>query len=160
MQTTTPAAKRPTPSDSLFKKALSAIHSACPEALPSTDSAKNAKNNSFVIVGVGLDKSLDEVKAAVNRIYPAKMSLVRIRSRATQAPTRQMRAFKRWETTKTLLISRSLMIGLTHHRCEESRLAQTSSPPLPRSGRCGDQVLPVPRLWSQGKRVHPRSSMH
>ena len=128
VQTTTTAAKRPNPSDPLFKKALSAIQSACPEALPSTDGAKNAKDYSCVIVGVGLDKKLDEVKAAVNKTYPAKISLVHIRSRATQAPTRLVRSFLKCETTKTLLISRGLMIGITPHRCEESKQAQSSSP--------------------------------
>ena len=111
-------------------KALSAIQSARPEALSSTHSNKYAKDQSFVIVGVGLDKNMDEVKAAIIKTYPAKMSLVRIRSRATQA--RLVRAFTRCETTKTLLIDRGLMIGLTHHRCEESRQAQPSSPPPPR----------------------------
>ena len=82
-----------------------------------------------MIVGVELDKNLNEVKAAINKTYPAKMSLVRIRSRATQAPTRLVRAFTRCETTKTLLIDRGLMIGRTHHRCEDSRQAQPSSPP-------------------------------
>ena len=67
-QITFPAAKRPKPSDVLFKKALSAIQCACPEALSSIDIAKYAKNNSFVIVGVGLDKNLNEVKATINKI--------------------------------------------------------------------------------------------
>ena len=123
------SSKEAKPSDTLFKKALSAIQSACSKALPSTQSAKYASDHSFVIVGVGLDKNLDKVKAATNKTYPAKISLVRIRSQATQAPTRLLRAFTRCETTKTLLIDRGLMIGLTHHRCEESRQAQTSSPP-------------------------------
>ena len=127
--TSTPAAKRPKPSDTLFMKALSAIQSARPEALSSTYSNKYAKDHGFVIVGVRLDRKLDEVKAAINKTYPAKMSLVRIRSRATQAPTRLVRAFPRCETTMTLLIDRGLMIRLTHHRCQESRQAQPSSPP-------------------------------
>ena len=127
--TSTPAAKRPKPSDTLFMKALSAIQSARPEALSSTYSNKHAKDHSFVIVEVGLDKNLDEVGAAINKTYPAKISLVRIRSRATQAPTRLLRAFTRCETTKTLLIDRGLMIGLTHHRCQESRQTQPSPPP-------------------------------
>ena len=128
---TSPAPKRPKPSNTLFKKALSAIQSACPEALPSTQSAKYASDHSIVIVGVGLDKNLDEVKAAINKTYPAKISLVRIRSRATEAPTRLVRAFTRCKTTKTLLIDRGLMIGLIHHRCEESRQTQPFSPPPP-----------------------------
>ena len=110
-------------------KALTAIQSARPEVFSSTHSYKYAKDQSFVIVG--LDKNLDEVKAAINKTYQKKMSLVRIRSRATQAPTRQVRVFTRCETTKTLLIDRGLMIGLTYHRCEESRQAQPSSPPPP-----------------------------
>ena len=125
--TSTPAAKRPKPSDTLFMKALSAIQSVRPEALSSTYSKKYAKDHSFVIVGVGLEKNLDEVKAAINKTYPAKMSVVRIRSRATQAPTRLVRAFTRCQTTKTLLIDRGLMIGLTHNRCEESRQGKPSS---------------------------------
>ena len=127
--TTTPAAKRPKLSDTLFKKDSSAIQSACQEALPSTQSAKYASDHSFVIVGVGLDKNLDKVKTAINKTYPAKMSPVRIWSRATQAPTVTVRAFTRCETTKTLLIDRGLMMGLTHHRFEESRQAQPSSSP-------------------------------
>ena len=113
-------------------KALSGIQSTRPEALSSTHSNKNAKDQSFVIVGVGLNTNLDEVEAAISKTCPAKMSLVRIRSRATQAPTRLMRAFTRCETTKTLPIDRGLMIGVTHHRCEESRQAQPYSLPPPR----------------------------
>ena len=85
-----------------------------------------------MIVGVGLDKNLDEVKAAINRIYPAKMSLVLIRSQASRAPTRLVITFTKSEKTKTLLISHGLMLGLTHHQCEESGQDQSSSPPLPR----------------------------
>ena len=129
--TTTPAANKPKPSDTLFKKALSAIRSACPEALLSTNSANYAKDHSFVTIGVGLDKNVDEVKAAINKTYPAKKSLVRIQSRATQVATQLVRAFTRCKTTKTLLISLGLMIGLTHYRCEESRQAKPFSP-LPR----------------------------
>ena len=125
----TPAAKRPKPSRTLFMKALSAIQSSRPEALPSSYSKKHAKDHCFVIVGVGLDKNLDEVKAAVNKTCPAKIRLMRMRRRATQAPTRLVRALTRCETTNTLLIDRGLMIGLTHYRCEESRQAQPSSTP-------------------------------
>ena len=113
-------------------KALSAIQSARPEALPSNYINKYTKYHSFVIVGAGLDMNLDEVKAAIKRTYRAKMNLVRIRCRATQEPTRLVRAFTRCKTTKTLLIDRGLMIGLTHQRCEESRQAQPSSSPPPR----------------------------
>ena len=63
---------------------------------------------------------------------------MRVRSRATQATTRLVRAFTRCETTKTILIDRGLMIGLTHHRCEESRQTQPSSPPLP---KCDEVIL-------------------
>ena len=53
-----------------IKKALSAIQSAFfPEALVCADNAKQAKDHSFVIVGVGLDKNLDDVKAAINKTY-------------------------------------------------------------------------------------------
>ena len=113
-------------------KTLSAIQSARPKTLSSTYSNKYAKDHSFEIVGVRLEKNLDDVKAAINKTYPAKMSLVRIKSRATQKPIRLVRALTRCETTKTLLIERGLIIGLTHHRCEESRQVQPSSPPPPR----------------------------
>ena len=152
--TTTPAAKSPKPSYTLFKKALSAIQSVGPESLASTQKAKYASDHSSVIVRVELDKNLDEVKAAINKTYPAKMSLVRIQSLATQALTRLVRAFTRCETTKTLLIDRGLMIRLTHRRCAESRQAQPSSPPSPRR----DVAMQCYR--SQGERMHPRSQMH
>ena len=110
---------------SFSRRPPSAIQTACPEAFSSTNSTKYSKDHSFVIVGVGLDKNLDEVKV-INKTYPAKMNLVRIRSRATQAPTRLLRAFTRCETRVTLLISRGLLIGLTHHRRVESIQAQPS----------------------------------
>ena len=45
--TSTPAEKRPKPSDTLFMKALSAVQSALPEALSSTCSNKYAKDHSL-----------------------------------------------------------------------------------------------------------------
>ena len=132
MQTATPTAKRPKPGDALFKKALCDIQSACPEALSSTDSAKYAKDHSFVIVGEGLDKNLDEVKAAINKIILAEMSIELIRKRATQSPSRLMSASTRCKTTKTLLSRHGLMIRLTNLWCEEPRQTQPFSALPPR----------------------------
>ena len=67
-QTTTPIAERPKPSAALFKKVFFATQSAYREALSSTDKPKYANDLSFVIVGVGLNNILEEVKAPINRI--------------------------------------------------------------------------------------------
>ena len=75
---------------------------------------KYAKHHSFVIIGVGLDTSLDEIRAAISTNYPAKMSPEHIRAPAMQAPTQLVRAFTRCKTTNNILISRGLMIVPTH----------------------------------------------
>ena len=61
--------KKHKPSNASLKKALSAIQSTCPEVLPSTYSANHAKDHSFVILGVGRDKNLHEVKAAIKKAH-------------------------------------------------------------------------------------------
>ena len=151
MTTTTPAAKRTEPSDAVIEKALSAIQGTSPETFPSTDrkiSAKYARDHSFVIVRVERDMNYES--GMINKTYPAKMSLVRIRSRAMRATTKLVRALTTLTTCETtkIFISRDLMIAPTHYSCEESRHTKPS-PSLARR----DAVIQcyVQKLRTQGE---------
>ena len=136
----------------LFEKVLSSIQRPRQGALSLTGrqtNTKYAKDHSFMIV------EKDETMSRQHS-RPTQQD----ETSAHQKPSQSSRnpivaASTRCETTKTLLISPGL-IGLIHHRSEQSRKTRTQALFLSSKTCCGGPVLSVSRLWSHGKRMHAR----